>query len=143
MREQHINEPTFDNINESLMLAQEDCFKTIDFNTVKQEDLAFISQYKNKISYDGELNGFAIWYGVWFSLNHVDIYLDGSPYNDKKIFSQLMIYLKNKTNVKKGDLVWGSIAFRNSPADKYKSELKISANLEERKYKTIQYYTIE
>ena len=46
MREQHLNEPVFDNINQGQMLSGEFCFKKIDLNTIKLEELAFISQYR-------------------------------------------------------------------------------------------------
>lgn len=143
MREQHLNEPVFGSIDAEQMLAKQCSFKKIDLNTVKAENLAFIEKYRVTIEHDGEVNGLVMWYSVSFSLSHVEVNIDGSPFNEKKIFSQLVVYLKNKTKVRKGNVVCGSIAFQNDKEDKFKTYLKISANVEATKFSNVQYYTVE
>ena len=143
MREQHLNEPVFDSLNPSQLLATEMCLHQIDLNKVKKSELDFICKYNCKILYEGELNGFVMWFAVGFSMSHVNISLDGSPHSEKRIFSQLVFFLKNKTIVKKGDTVYGSIALKLDADEKFKADIKLSANLANNKYANIQYYTVE
>lgn len=143
MREQHINEPVFDKVNQGQMLADECCFKKIDLKTVKAEELTFVTRYKVKIDCGGEMNALALWFCVKFSRSHTTIRLDGAPYTEKRTFSQLILYLKNKTRVSEGDMVWGSIAWRNSTEEKLKTDLKLSANIDKCKYRNVQYYMLE
>ena len=143
MRDQHLNEPVFDNINENMLLADEYCFTRIDLNTVKIEELGFASKFENKIVFDGQLNGFVIWFEVGFSPSHEGVWLDGSPYAEKRVFSQIVVYLKNTVEVRKGDTVRGDIVYSNDSEDRYKVNLQLSVNLEGSKYKNVQYYAIE
>lgn len=143
MREQHFNEPVMDRIDPRLLLSDEKVVTHLDLNKASPKDLDFIAKFSIKVADNGELNGLVLWFKVWFSKSHLEASIDGSPYSEKPVFSQLILYLKNKTSVKKGDSLWGSIAVKHKVEDEYKTDIKLSVNLEDKEFNNVQYYTLK
>ena len=78
-------------------------------------EVEFTAEYSLKCNSDDKVHGFVAWWDSDFSnLSQRQITLTTSPFQKATHWKQTVFYLSDDIDVKRGDIIFGSIANRKS-----------------------------
>ena len=128
-------EPLIDECPEEAINASSCKIFDIDLYTVKKEDLDFTSKYELTFVRDDLFSGIVAWFDTGFTKLPNKITLSTSPFLKKTHWKQTIFYTDKDVEVKKGDVVTGSIAVRKAVVNFRQIDVKISYHINNQKGK--------
>lgn len=117
----------------------------IDLYTVKKEDLDFTSKYELTFIRDDLFSGIVAWFDCGFTKLPNKFTLSTSPFLKKTHWKQTIFYTEKDIEVRKGDVITGSIAVRKALVNFRQIDVKISyhINTQKKKENWYQLYKIQ
>ena len=117
--------------------------KEINLNTIKEDELKFISSYKISTKFNGELNAIVMWFDLSFTKGHVNRQLSSSPIKNKDNYSNAIFYLKNPVKVNKHNEIKGNVAIQLDENISGRVNMRMSYNFEKFKFSKNQFFTVD
>ena len=123
-----MKEPLVDTVDSQMIMS--DACKVMDLDLVhcNKADVQFCSQYVLKMKYTDRVHGIVAWFDTPFSRLTRPVMLSTSPYKKYTHWKQTVFYMENDLDVREGDIIYGSIACRQSSTNFRELDIKISYN---------------
>lgn len=83
--------------------------KEFNLETVKIEELDFLSDFELKITKKSYLNSFVLWFDTLFTHGTKEVILSTSPFKKSTHWKQTIFYLNKKYPVSENDIIKGTI----------------------------------
>lgn len=130
-----MREPLVDVVSSNAIVTSTAKILELDLCTMKPSDVEFTCEYSLKCNYDDRIHGLVAWWDSDFSRLTRPVTLTTSPYSKATHWKQTVFYLSNDIDVKRGDVMHGSIANRKSLKNFRELDIKISYHMENDKQK--------
>ena len=121
-----MKEPLVDTVD-SQMIMSDPC-KILDLDLVRcnKGDVEFATQYQLRMKYTDRVHGLVAWFDTPFSDLKRPVILSTSPYKKYTHWKQTVFYMENDLDVREGDVIYGSVACRQSKGNHRELDVKIS-----------------
>lgn len=124
-----MREPLIDIVPESMIMTTPCKILELNLCTMKGSDVEFSSKYKIESLHDDKVHAMISWWDCIFSELKNPVTLSTSPFERSTHWKQTVFYTEFDLQVKKGDLITGSIANRKSHKNYRELDIKISYHL--------------
>lgn len=131
-----MKEPLVDVVNSDMLMS--DPVKVLDLDLVymKKEDVNFASSYRLRMNYNDRVHGLIAWFDTPFSRLTRPNLLSTSPFKKYTHWKQTVFYTEKDIEVRQGDILFGSVAVRQSKSNFRELDIKISYHVESPLQKT-------
>lgn len=96
---------------------------------MKPSEVEFSSEYSLKMNHNDTVHGLVAWWDAEFLRLPNPVTLSTSPYSTATHWKQTLFYTTHDVDVKRGDILKGSIANRKSLTNFRELDIKISYHL--------------
>ena len=121
-----MKEPLVDTVDSNMIMS--DPCKILDLDLVRcnKGDVEFATQYQLRMKYTDRVHGLVAWFDTPFSELERPVMLSTSPYKKYTHWKQTVFYMEQDLDVREGDVIYGSVACRQSRANHRELDVKIS-----------------
>ena len=121
-----MKEPLVDTVDSNMIMS--DSCKVLDLDLVncRKEDVNFSSQYTLNMKYTDRVHGLVAWFDTPFDRLERPVMLSTSPYKKYTHWKQTVFYMEEDIDVRDGDVLYGSVACRQSTDNFRELDVKIS-----------------
>lgn len=105
-------DPMVDTVPSNNVMSDSCCVLDINLVTMKQKEVEFSNFYSLKMNYTDKVHALVTWFDTSFSDLKNPVVLTTSPMKKYTHWKQSVFYLERPLNVRKGDVLYGSIACR-------------------------------
>ena len=105
-------DPMVDTVPSNNVMSDSCCVLDINLVTMKQKEVEFSNFYNLKMNYTDKVHALVTWFDTSFSDLKNPVVLTTSPMKKYTHWKQSVFYLERPLNVRKGDVLYGSIACR-------------------------------
>lgn len=131
-----MREPLVDVVSSNGIVSSTSKILELDLTKMAPSDVEFTAEYSLKCNYEDRVHGLVSWWDSDFSyLSQRQVTLSTSPYSKATHWKQTVFYLSQDIDVKRGDILHGSIANRKSASNFRELDIKISYHIENEKQK--------
>lgn len=123
-----MREPLVDVVSSNSIISEIAKIHYIDLCTMKPSDVEFSHAYELKCNYNDKVHGVVAWFDCEFSGLQRSVTLTTSPYFKPTHWKQTVFYTKGDFDVKRDDVIYGSVANRKSHTNFRELDIKISFN---------------
>jgi len=109
-----MKEPLVDTVNKDMIMSSSCKILELDLVNMDKSEVNFSNQYSVTMNYSDRVNGLVVWFETPFSDLQRPITLSTSPYKTYTHWKQTVLYSEYDLDVKRGDVLSGSIAVRQS-----------------------------
>jgi protein arginine N-methyltransferase 1 len=99
---------------------------------MKPSEVEFTAEYSVKSNYEDKAHGLVAWWDTDFSGMQRKVTLTTSPYCKPTHWKQTVFYFSKDIDLKRGDILHGSIATRKSLTNFRELDIKISSHVDQR-----------
>ena len=142
IKEAAIAEPLIDNCTDEYLISSTCKIFDIDLYNIKKEELDFMSGYEIEFNYDDCFNGLVSWFNVSFNKVQNKVILPTGPYDKQTHWKQVVFYIEDDVNVKKGEKLKGNIAVIKDKKNFRFINVKISYHFDNNKKAIVQQYKL-
>lgn len=128
-------DPMVDTVPTNAIMSDYCCILDIDLVKMKQEEVNFSSFYSIKMNYTDRVHALVTWFDTTFSDLTRPVCLTTSPFKKYTHWKQSVFYLDKPLDVRKGDVLYGSIATRQDKTNFRELNVKISYHIDEKHIK--------
>ena len=125
-----MKEPLVDYVNRDMIVSTTQKLLDLDLTKCKKSDVNFASSYKLIMNYSDTIHGMVVWFDTPFSNLTRPVTLSTSPYQRGTHWKQTVFYCEKDMQVKKGDILEGSFACRQSKDNFRELDIKISYHID-------------
>ena len=125
-----MKEPIVDSVNSEYLMSDACKVLDLDLITMKKEDVNFSNTYRLKMEYDDYVHGLIAWFDTPFTRLTRPTLLSTSPLKKCTHWKQTVFYTEKDIEVRKGDILQGSIAVRQSKTNFRELDIKISYHID-------------
>lgn len=122
-------EPLVDTVDNHSLITNSYNFFEFDINTVKKEELVFHSSFELEAIDSDMCHAFIVWFDCEFP-GKEKVTLPTGPMNPYTHWKQTVFYMDTVLDVKKGDVIKGSIASRPNSTNPREIDVEISWDLQ-------------
>ena len=121
-----MKEPLVDTVDSNMIMS--DSCKILDLDLVNcdKNDVNFTAQYQLRMKYTDRCHGVVAWFDTPFSNLQRPVMLSTSPYKKYTHWKQTVFYMEHDIDVVEGDVIYGSVACRQSKSNNRELDVKIS-----------------
>ena len=121
-----MKEPLVDTVDSNMIMS--DACKILDLDLVNcdKNDVNFTAQYQLRMKYTDRCHGVVAWFDTPFSNLQRPVMLSTSPYKKYTHWKQTVFYMEHDIDVVEGDVIYGSVACRQSKSNNRELDVKIS-----------------
>lgn len=131
-----LREPLVDVVSSNGIVSSTSKILELDLTKMAPSDVEFTAEYSLKCNYEDRVHGLVAWWDSDFSyLSQRQVTLSTSPYSKATHWKQTVFYLSEDIDVKRGDILHGSIANRKSASNFRELDIKISYHIANEKQK--------
>ena len=130
-----MKEPLVDVVGSNMIMSNACKILSLDLVHMKKEDVEFSSAYELNMLYDDKVHALVGWFDTGFRNLTRPTVLSTSPFKKSTHWKQTVFYLEQDLQVKKGDVLRGSIANRKSKTNFRELDIKISYHIDTVKQK--------
>lgn len=123
-------DPIVDTVPSNAIMSDYCCILDVDLVKMKKEDVNFSSYYSLTMSYTDRVHALVCWFDTSFSNLTRPVVLSTSPYRKYTHWKQSVLYLDRHLDVRKGDVLSGSIATRQDTKNFRALNIKVSYHLD-------------
>ena len=123
-------DPVVDTVPSDAIMSDYCCILDIDLVKMKKEEVNFSSYYTLTMSYTDKVHALVCWFDTSFSDLKCPAVLSTSPYRKYTHWKQSVLYLDKPLDVRKGDVLSGSIATRQDTKNFRALNIKVSYHLD-------------
>jgi len=125
-----MKEPLVDVVNSNMLMS--DACKVLDLDLVnmKKEDVNFSNTYRLKMNYNDRVHGLVAWFDTPFTRLTRPNLLSTSPFKKYTHWKQTVFYTEQDIDVRQGDILFGSIAVRQSKTNFRELDIKVSYHID-------------
>ena len=124
-----MREPLIDCVDSNMLMSTSSKVLQLDLCTMKPGDVEFSSKYSLTCSFDDKVHALVGWWDCEFSNIEKTVSLSTSPSRKNTHWKQTVFYLEHDLEVRKGDVIHGSIANRKSKTNFRELDIKISYHI--------------
>jgi protein arginine N-methyltransferase 1 len=124
-----MREPLIDTVSSNMVMSDSSKVLELDLCTMKPGDVEFSSEYKLTCNYDDKVHALVGWWDCEFSNLGKPVTLSTSPFRKGTHWKQTVFYLEHDIEVRKGDMIYGSIANSKSKTNFRELDIKISYHI--------------
>jgi type I protein arginine methyltransferase len=124
-------DPMVDTVPANAIMSDYCCILDIDLVNMKQDEVNFSNFYSLKMNYTDKIHALVSWFDTTFSNLTRPVVLSTSPMKKYTHWKQSVFYLEKPLDVRKGDVLYGSIATRQDSVNFRELNIKISYHIEE------------
>ena len=124
-----MREPLVDVVQGDAVMSDSCQVCELDLKTMQPGDVEFSSEYLLRAKYDDKVHGLIGWWDTEFSRLENPVTLSTSPFQKATHWKQTVFYLEHDLEVKKGDVISGSIANRKSKSNFRELDIKVSYHI--------------
>lgn len=121
-----MKEPLVDTVNSECVMSEPCKVLDLDLVNCSKEDVNFASEYSLKMLYNDRVHGLIAWFDTPFSQLTRPVNLSTSPFKKYTHWKQCVFYMEQDIDVREGDVLYGSIACRQSTANFRELDIKVS-----------------
>lgn len=123
-----MSEPLVDTVENNALITTAEKFFEFDINTVKKEDLAFHRSFSLKAIDSDLCHAYVVWFDCDFPGTEM-VTLSTGPMSHYTHWKQTVFYMNQVLDLKKGDLIEGTIASRPNAANLRELDIEIQWGL--------------
>lgn len=124
-----MRDPLIDVVPSNAIISSSDKILEIDLCTMKPSEVEFCSTYALRMKHNDTVHGLVAWWDAEFLRLPNPVTLSTSPYSKATHWKQTLFYTSSDVDVKRGDVLKGSIANRKSLTNFRELDIKISYHL--------------
>jgi len=109
-----MKEPLVDTVNKDMIMSTSSKILELDLVNMDKNEVNFSSEYSVTMNYSDRVHGLVVWFETPFSDLQRPITLSTSPYKTYTHWKQVVLYSEHDMEVKRGDVLSGSVAVRQS-----------------------------
>jgi protein arginine N-methyltransferase 1 len=106
------SDPMVDTVPANNLMSDTCCILDLDLVNMKKGDVEFSNFFQLKMNYNDKIHGLVAWFDTSFSNLTRPVVLTTSPVKKYTHWKQSVFYIDEKVEVRKGDVLYGSIACR-------------------------------
>jgi len=125
-----MKEPLVDVVNSDMLMSDSCKVLDLDLVTMKKEDVNFSNNYRLRMNYNDRVHGLIAWFDTPFTRLTRPNLLSTSPFKKYTHWKQTVFYTEHDIDVRQGDILFGSIAVRQSKTNFRELDIKISYHID-------------
>lgn len=137
-----MREPLVDVVDKNSIISAPCKILELDLCTMNPSEVEFSVDYQLKAQYDDKVHGLVSWFDCDFSGLQRSVTLSTSPYNKATHWKQTVFYTTKDFEVKRDDVIYGSIANRKSASNFRELDIKISYHHDRSKTNDLNMYKL-
>lgn len=123
-----MREPLVDIVSSNAIISTPSKILELNLCTMNPSEVEFTAEYSLKSNYDEVAHGLVAWWDTDFSGMQKKVTLTTSPYSKATHWKQTVFYFSKDIELKRGEIINGSIATRKSLTNFRELDIKISSH---------------
>lgn len=121
-----MKEPLVDTVPQDMIMSSACKVLDLDLVNCNKGDVQFASQFSLTMKYTDRVHGIVAWFDTPFSNLERPVMLSTSPYKKYTHWKHTVFYTEKDFDVREGEVIYGSIACRQSKSNFRELDIKIS-----------------